>query len=184
MDTYAIVLYFDEITTAKLNQAIKAVSDASNNSYMIDTKIPPHITIASFYSDDQEKITKATSDFASTVEKSEVLFEEIKKFVHRVLFVSPKRDKYLNDLNAKVNQILVSDFQPADNENYLPEKWVPHCALAVRLDAIQLQKAEKVAKEIQLPFSAKIEKMALAKCNPYQEICVWQIGNNQNMDWD
>ena len=38
MDTYAIVLYFDEISTGTLQGIINNVALISNNNYMIDVK--------------------------------------------------------------------------------------------------------------------------------------------------
>lgn len=43
---YAIVLYSDEKTNAMLQDLIDKIAEAIGNSYMIDNRIPPHITLA------------------------------------------------------------------------------------------------------------------------------------------
>lgn len=173
MDTYAIVLYFDDISNKKLNKMIKMVADASDNRYMLDVGIPPHVSIALFYSSDLNMIEEKTGEFAKNVKASEIIFEKIGAFPPRVLFVSPRKDKYLSDLNRDIHQILLKDFQ-ADTL-YLPENWVPHCSLAVRLNDIQLQKAKSAVEKTELPLAVRAERVVLAKCNPYLEICSWEI---------
>lgn len=42
MDTYAIVLYFDDVSTDTFKEIIKNVALISNNNYMIDVNIPPY----------------------------------------------------------------------------------------------------------------------------------------------
>lgn len=74
-----------------------------------------------------------------------------------------------------VHDILLNHVIPADNENYTPEKWIPHCALAIRLNKEQFEKAMIIEKSIDFPIVAKVQKVAFARCNPYKEIKVWEI---------
>jgi len=53
---YAIVLYFDEDTEAKLNNLMEELACDKTNTYMIDNKIPPHITLSLFSSSDIARI--------------------------------------------------------------------------------------------------------------------------------
>ena len=142
---------------------------------MIDVKIPPHITIGSFLSEGYADLLKVVGDFAKTMERFDVNFDEIRAFEPKVLFASPVKDTYLERLNILIHEALLKDYPPADNENYTPEKWIPHCALAVRLDKEQFQKAKAIEDKIEFPMVAKVQKVALARCNPYKEIAVWDI---------
>jgi len=173
MDTYAIVLYFDEVTSNKLNKVIQTVAELSGNHYMIDTKIPPHITIGSFLCAEPELLIKEVGNFAETIETFQVQFDDVRAFEPKVLFASPIKDEYLEKINIKINELLNDCFLPADNEYYTPEKWVPHCALAVRLDKEQFEKVKNIGNEINLPLFAEVQQIALAKCNPYEEKEVW-----------
>ena len=173
MDMYAVVLYFDEDASSKLNRGIKGISDVSGNRYMLDVEIPPHITIGAFLCDEPTELLEKVREFAAQVKQFPVRFEKVGAFGTKVLFASPIKDECLASINVKINELLLGDFAPADNENYIPEKWIPHCALAVRLDDEQFQ----VAKEIQLefPLVAQVEKLALARCNPYKELEIWEL---------
>lgn len=175
MDTYAVVLYFDAATNDTLTNVIENIAMISKNNYMVDVKIPPHITIGSFFSDGHADLVAVVENFAKTIESFGVKFNEIRAFEPKVLFLSPVRDTHLERLNILIHEALLKDYLPADNENYMPEKWIPHCALAVRLDEAQFQKTKAVAEKIELPAVAKVQKIALARCNPYKEIAVWDI---------
>ena len=45
MDTYAIVLYFDDTTNKIIGNMIERTATLSGNSYMLDINIPPHVTL-------------------------------------------------------------------------------------------------------------------------------------------
>ena len=175
MDTYAIVLYFDDVSNNTFKEIIKDVALISNNNYMIDVNIPPHITIGSFSSDDYVNLLAIVEDFTKHIEEFDVKFDKINTFEPRVLFASPIKDAHLMRLNILVHDTFLKHVTPADNENYTPDKWIPHCALAVRLDKEQLKKAMIIEKSIKFPIVAKVQKVDLARCNPYKEIKVWEI---------
>ena len=175
MDTYAIVLYFDDVTNASINEIIKNVAIISGNNYMVEVNIPPHITIGSFLSGDYSELCKGIENIVDHIERGTVKFDSIKAFEPRVMFMSPINDTILEQLNELVHDQFLKNFLPADNDNYLPENWIPHCALAVRLSMEQFEKAMIIKNRIKFPIFAEIQKIALAKCNPYKEITVWDI---------
>ena len=39
----------------------------------------------------------------------------------------------------------------------------------------QFAKAKAIESEIDLPFTARVTKITLAKCNPYNEVAIWKI---------
>lgn len=102
-------------------------------------------------------------------------FDAIKAFEPKVVFASPVKSDELKEVNLLINKMFIDEFSPADNEYYTPTKWIPHCALAVKLNAMQFEKTKEVEEKIELPLIAKVQKAALARCNPYKEIKVWDV---------
>lgn len=45
MSVYHISVYFDEKTTAHMQEFIEKVAQATGNHYMTEAKVPPHITL-------------------------------------------------------------------------------------------------------------------------------------------
>lgn len=179
MNTYAIVLYFDEGTNKIIDKTIKRAAALSGNNYMLDINIPPHITLGCFYSDRHVNLVEKVESFAKSLSPFEVTFNAIGAFEPYVLFASPIKDDHLTQLNALLHESLLNHYEPAENANYLPDKWMPHCSLAVRLDAEQFAKVKTIEAEIELPFTAQVTKIALAECNPYNEIAIWNINEDK-----
>lgn len=51
---YHISLYFDEETTAHMHRLIEKVAQATGNKYMLEAKVPPHITLCALECGDEE----------------------------------------------------------------------------------------------------------------------------------
>ena len=175
MDTYAIVLYFDDATNKTIGNMIERAAALSGNNYMLDINIPPHVTLGCFFTDEQSNLYERVESFAKGVTPFEVTFHTIGAFEPYVLFASPIKDAYLAELNNSLHKLLLDYYEPAENANYLPDRWMPHCSLAVRLDAEQFAKAKAIESEIDFPFTALVTKIALAKCNPYNEVATWSL---------
>ena len=175
MDTYAIVLYFDNTTNKIIGNMIERTAVLSGNSYMLDINIPPYVTLGCFFSDEQANLYERVESFAKGVTPFEVTFHTIGAFEPYVLFASPIKDAYLAELNNSLHELLLDNYEPAENANYLPDRWMPHCSLAVKLDAEQFAQAKVIESEIDLPFTALVTKIALAKCNPYNVMATWNI---------
>ena len=154
---------------------IERTATLSGNSYMLDINIPPHVTLGCFLSDEQSDLLEKVESFVKSVTPFEVTFHSIGAFEPYVLFASPVKDERLTQLNALLHESLLNSYEPAENANYLPDRWMPHCSLAVRLDAEQFAKAKAIESEIDLPFTARVTKIALAKCNPYNVMATWNI---------
>ena len=53
---YLVSLYFDDKSESKIQGLINEVAEKSGNNFMIDNNVPPHITIAAFQSDKEERV--------------------------------------------------------------------------------------------------------------------------------
>ena len=110
-----------------------------------------------------------------TISKADIYFDQIGCFGTKVVYLSPRKDEFLTDVNIQVNRILSNHFEIADNGNYLPEEWIPHCALAVQLDEKQFENALKIAQTENLEMTGKVIKLAVVKCNPYRDVKIFDI---------
>lgn len=173
MESYAIVLYFDEKANNSIQKEIDNMSLLTVNTYMIDAKIPPHITVGCFWGDSPDPMVEMIEKLRKKVEPFEVTFSGVGTFPPKVIFAAPIKDDRLERINRLVHEMFIGNFQAADQENYIPTKWIPHCALAVRLDEEQFNRVSMA--KLELPAAARVQRIALARCNPYQEIKVFQL---------
>lgn len=172
---YAVVIHFDKEATSILNRKIEDIAILSENRYMLDTGIAPHITIGAFNSDNEAAITEIIDNFAKNVSSGIIDISEIGCFKPHVVFASPVKNEYLINLNYLLNEMVSGKFEVADNEHYIPKNWTPHCTLATKLNEQQFEKAVIEAEKIALPLLAKATELALAECNPYKELAVWKL---------
>ena len=155
---------------------MREIAAATGNNYMLDNSVPPHLSLGLFHAEEEKtgKMVKLFEQFAKGL-KSEggnlsLNFTGPDNFADKVIFLSVSRDEPLMKLNRDQHQLFLPHFEAGDNRNYLPENWVPHIALAVKLAGQQFEKGFEVAKNFPLPKSAKITSATLARCNPYNEI--------------
>ena len=175
-DTYAVTLYFDSPTNELILEAMKDIAAETGNNYMLDNSVPPHLSLGLFHAEDERtgEMIKLFEKFAESLKSNSaglsLNFNGPDNFADKVIFLSVERDEPLMKLNRDLHQLFLPYFEAGDNRNYLPENWVPHIALAVKLDAKQFEKGFDVAKNFPLPKTAKITSATLARCNPYNEV--------------
>ena len=175
-DTYAVTLYFDSQTNELIEKAMRDIAAATGNNYMLDNSVPPHLSLGLFHTEEEKtgEMVKLFEQFAEGLKTEgaglSLNFNGPDNFADKVIFLSVSRDEPLMKLNRDLHQLFLPHFEAGDNRNYLPENWVPHIALAVKLSGTQFEKGFETAKTFPLPKSAKITSATLARCNPYNEV--------------
>lgn len=101
---YAIALYFDPVTEAKFNNIINAIAESGINRYMVDTKIPPHITLSFFDTNQIDTVINELDNHYNDFSSENVKWASIGVFVPQVLFAAPVLNEYLLDACIKANQ--------------------------------------------------------------------------------
>ena len=152
------------------------IAAATGNNYMLDNSVPPHLSLGLFHAEEEKEgeMVKLFEQFAEGLKSESVgfslNFNGPDNFADKVIFLSVLRNESLMKLNLDLHQLFLPHFEAGDNRNYLPENWVPHIALAVKLDHQQFEKGFEAAKNFPLPKTAKITSATLARCNPYNEV--------------
>lgn len=200
--TYAITLYFDDVVTDYIRALTADLAAVTGNNYMLANSVPPHLTLGMFHAEDEEleKLKTLFMDFVRAVKAElagqtfSITFAGPDNFLDKVIFLKPaeaSRDT-LCHLNELLHQLFLPHFEPADNRNYLPENWVPHVALAVKLSHDGFENGMKFLRNAQgiggapqalrsnegdsrnpakpgLP-QGRCAQLGLARCNPYDSL--------------
>ena len=155
---------------------MRDIAAVTGNNYMLDNSVPPHLSLGLFHAKEEKagEMVKLFEQFAEVLKSEDsnlsLNFNGPNNFADKVIYLSVVRDEHLMKLNRDLHQLFLPHFEAGDNRNYLPENWVPHIALAVKLGNQQFEKGFEVAKSFPLPKSARITSATLAKCNPYNEV--------------
>lgn len=173
---YAVMLYFDEDTQKKVNEYVNMLSELTNNEYMLENKMPAHITLAMFnseedYSDKIKNFSKAQKSFR--VNLSSIGFFNDRE---RHIFLSPIKDNNLVKVHSKLYDVI----NLPDEEDYINiykdnNIWVPHVTIGYQVKEESFDIALGKCLDIALPIKARAIKIAIAVCCPFKEIAVFSL---------
>ena len=173
---YAIVLYFDEKKEETINSLIKKIANKNGNNYMVDNKIPPHITISLFqYNEKIDTVIEIIENNISFLHKNNITIASIGIFNPSVLFIVPVINDYLLELNKNINEILNTNDEIIFDKNYIENQWIPHISLGVKLNENELIIGVKTLVEDFKILDIEIDRVGFAECNPYKDIKTWKI---------
>ena len=175
---YAIVLYMNDEKTAMVKEWIKELAPVCGSDYCLGTE--PHITISAIIADDEERVKDEAEKLSRILKKGEIKVGVIGVFNPFVLFLSPVVDPYLIESSQKANDHMLKVSEIGNKGRYIPGNWVPHMAVAMKLDKEGLYKGFARLSDIFAPFCAEIDRMALIKWeeeDPYQELAVYDLKN-------
>ena len=126
MALYAIALNFDKFGTVSLFQYICG-------SYMHEHKIRPHLTLGMFESDNEEDMLVCFKAFAESIEPVRIKFNSVGSFGSSVIYIEPQINAVLRRNFEKTYAEFYPFFKIGDNGNYLPDRWIPHTAVGLKL---------------------------------------------------
>ena len=182
-ETYAVSLLFDESSSEEIRVVWRKYAEATENAVLVEQNAPPHITLGMFRveSEKQDRLKVLFEDFAKRVGTTfAVDFSGIDSFKGKVIFLSIKNAgsdaesasfSRLKELNLRLHEIFLPQFEAGGNRNYLPENFFPHVALAVKLSSEQFEKGLSLDfPEVAELGSGKFSALSLARCHPYEEI--------------
>lgn len=172
---YLVSLYFDDKASRKIQGFINKVAIKSGNNFMIDRKVPPHITIASFQATEENKIIEILDKGIKDIEIGIINWASIGVFKSSVIFLAPILNEYLHNLSVNIYEGISLIENISISKYYLPFQWMPHTTIAKKLIREELILGfEELEKNFNI-FSGEITKIALSKTNPYEDIIIWNL---------
>ncbi len=175
MIDYAVTLEFDKETEDKLQEMIDEVAKATGCDYMKQAKIPPHVTVSALVSDNEAALLSEMEDIVASMNKGYIWFANIGVFNPFVIYLGPVMNKFLQNTCRTVNEGLLKYAEVGNRGRYLPNRWVPHAAIAVKLNPSTLNEAFSIVQEKFTAFGATAEKIVLARAEPYEELRSWKL---------
>ena len=177
---YAVGLYFDEASESKFNRLIGQIAEGGVNDYMLEHRIAPHITLAYVSAEGAGALIEVLDKNIAGIHQGEIFWGSIGTFVPHVVYAAPVLNEYLHRLNVQINDLLrpVSEIPHGGGAYYLPYQWVPHTALAVKMNQDELRTAFSVIVNEFAAFGGVAEKLFLAECNPFKGVRTWGLAGS------
>lgn len=174
---YAVTLEFDKETENKIQEMIDEVARVTGCDYMKQSKIPPHVTVSALVSDNEAAQLSEMENIAASMQKDSVFFANIGVFNPLVIYLGPVMNEFLQDTCRTVNERLLQYASVGNKGQYLPNQWVPHTAIAVKLTPETLKEAFAIVQEKFSAFEATAERIVLARAEPYEELKSWKLNS-------
>jgi len=128
---YAIELYYDKSTEQKLFSLAQKVADEKLSTKFLEWKTRPHLTLACFNDVDETKCINIINDFASKHKVLPAYIGSVGMFNDtKTIFVSPVMNRSMYELQSELHDHM-KDFDTSGWEWYCPNRWVPHCTIAM-----------------------------------------------------
>ena len=128
---YAIELYYDKETEERLYSLAKSVADAGLSTKFMEWKTRPHLTLACYNDVDEEKCIELLNTFVQTHRKMPAYIGSVGMFNDtKTIFASPIMNHSMYQIQRELHECM-KEFDTKGWEWYCPDRWVPHCTLAL-----------------------------------------------------
>ncbi len=163
--SYIAVLLFDADSEEKISRICRDICINDANTFMVDSCSRPHITLAMCNEFNEQVFYNQLDLFAVNREKFNLRLESIGifPFKNSTLFLSPIITDALTSIHKDFYGVFTEDICPNQSTQYLPNRWVPHCTLAVGLPPDESIKAIQSLLNNFQPFDVRIEYIGIAE---------------------
>lgn len=172
---YLVSIYFDEKTNRRVQQYIDKVAEKTGNTFMLDGKVPPHITISAFETQDEAAAIESLERALARLRQGTLEWVSVGEFFPYVIFLIPVLNEYLHEMSVIVNDELSNTNGIKISPYYRPFQWLPHTTIAKKLSKEEMQIAFEVLQNSFGMFEGEVVKIGLAKPNPHRDIATWEL---------
>ncbi len=131
---YAVELYFDKEIEEKIYLLANQIADAGISTKYLEWKTRPHITLACFNDVDEEQCINKLNVFAQSHKKQLAGLASVGMFVDtKTIYLAPIMTSSMYQFQKELHDFF-SEFDTTGHEWYMPNRWAPHCAIALTKD--------------------------------------------------
>lgn len=171
---YLVSIYFDNKSENQIQSYIDDVAKQCGNTFMIDNKVPPHITLSAFETLHEESVLNALESALSNIKRNKIEWVTVGAFP-TVIFIQPVLNEYLHNLSSTIYECIASVPDTKVSKYYRPFSWLPHATIAKQLSEEEMRKSFVVLQKSFGMFEGEVVRIELAKKNPYRVIESWDL---------
>lgn len=172
---YLISIYFDKQTNKTLQWYIDKVAEKTGNHFMIENRVPPHMTIAAIEARNVDVLKSAFETLNGKLYSGSMKVVSVGQLFPYVMYATPVLNQELFELTEEVYSTFCDIPETKMSEYYKPFSWLPHITLGKTLDKVQMQKAFQAMQESFVPFTAQFDEIGMAKVNPHEDVARFNI---------
>ena len=105
---YLVSIYFEEHTTKHLQSMIDQVAKKNSNTFMVDGKVPPHITVSAFETMEIESAIQVLDETIKTMRAFPISLVSVGTFLPSVIYITAVYDEKLHQTSKLVYDALMT----------------------------------------------------------------------------
>ena len=152
--SYSVSLWFDEAAEAQVRDVWQGLADAGIETFT-DSLVRPHVSLAHQLELDPEPFVTALRERLEAHPTFELVFPGLGLFVESgILYLSTVMTDALWTLHRDVAELVLEHGAHA-SPYYQPDRWTPHCTLAVNLTPETMLNAVRACQTVPFPLMAQ-----------------------------
>lgn len=172
---YLISIYFDEQTNQTIQGYINQVAVKTGNAFMLDGKVPPHMTISAFETMHEQQAISVLESCAKELRKGALQWVSVGAFFPYVIYIAPVFNQFLNELSHNIYQSVLEIEEVSISKYYRPLQWMPHTTIAKKLSQEEMRIAFSVLQNQFGVLKGTAVKIGLARTNPYEDLALFEL---------
>lgn len=171
---YALELFFGPELNQYVKNSWQQLKDLHITSAMLNIQdLRPHITVAVYDQiEDLESFCKQLENHMSDQKKLALTLDSIATFPStNTVFVAPTMTSDLFYLHRNYYEAFQA-YSKSVHVYYTPDRWIPHCTLAIHLTKIQMARAVACCLNHFKPFQSSIESIGLVQLQYDGATCI------------
>ena len=174
---YALQLYFDPVTDQIVRDVWRHIAQTGITQHRPGSTDRPHITLAVYAGLDAVRAEETLLTFVRSHVQFPLTFPSLGSFVSPsvVAFLAPVVTTDLLHFHHEAHETF-GDIGTDPQELYLPGRWVPHCTIAVHVEARALPRVMEVSQELRLPLTGTVSEMGLVEVSPTRPLFSFELG--------
>ncbi len=169
---YLISVYFDDKTNQILQRYIDQIAEKTGNGFMVENKVPPHMTISSIEARNVDVLIPAFEAIDGVLPSGEIQFVSVGQLLPYVMYAIPVMNEYLLKLSETIFDAYKEISETSISKYYQPLSWLPHVTLGKTLNKEQMRMAFGVMQDSFAPFTAEVTEIGQRRLSSMKWIIV------------
>lgn len=174
---FAVQLFFDPISEAIIRNVQEELVKDGIALSTYDPADRPSLSLALYDEFDNGTGEGRLKVFAEMFSPFPLTFSSLGIFPGEkaVVYLAPTVNQKLLDIHAYVHQLL-KDSSTSSSMQYIPGYWIPHCALALKVEPAFTARTLEIGMSMPFPVHCQVEEIGVIECWPVKHLYSFGLG--------